>query len=96
MARPLGRPAEKERGEMVIIENPSMLQLAEAAKALYDWVGERKDNTVKVERLMSTEYTQGYNRGGKTAYAKTVTKMQTLFAGLIDFEQKQEKQKNGL
>ena len=67
-----------------------------AIEALYNWVGDRKDNAVKVEHFMSTEYTQGYNQGGKSAYAKMATKMQTLFAGLIEFEQTEEKQKNGL
>ena len=96
MGRQMGRPAEKERGETLIIENPSMLQLAEAAKALYDWVGERLMHQESKTEHVSHTFTGAHIRGQIAAYEAAQQKMQTLFAGLIDFEQKQEKQKNGL
>ena len=58
-----------------------------ATKALYNWVLVRKRNTEQVKVLMSGEYTQGYNRGGNSAYVQVLNRMRTLFAGLIEFEE---------
>ena len=67
-----------------------------ATKALYNWLLVRKRNTDQVKVLMSGEYTQGYNQGGNNAYVKVLNRMRTLFAGLIELEEKQEKTEHGL
>ena len=72
------------------------IEMALKIEALYNWVGERKHNCEKVGCLMSASYSKGYNKGGLRAYDRTQDQMQTLFAGLIEFETNKEKQENGL
>ena len=96
MARPLGRPAEKERGETLRIENDGPTEIMSAIEALYNWVGDKKHaNQVDAIEHENAEL-RLLARGATTGYDNVRYKMRTLFSGLIEFEQKQEKQKNGL
>jgi len=96
MARSLGRPAEKERRETVRTIDTTPHLWEAAVEALYDWVGDKKH----VNQVDAIEHENAelrlLARGATTGYDNVRYKMRTLFAGLIDFEQKQEKQKNGL
>ena len=96
MGRQMGRPAEKERRETVNGCEGVLLALEIAVGDLYDWVGEQSDRHLLAQSPLVEDEQSIMEVGRGQAYAKVRSKMRTLFSGLIDFEQKQEKQKNGL
>jgi len=96
MARPLGRPAETERRKTVKFNRVCAPEIETAIEQLWYWVGEQSDRHLLAQSPLVEDEQSIMEVGRGQAYAKVRSKMQTLFAGLIDFEQKQEKQKNGL
>lgn len=71
-------------------------EIEAAIEALYDWVGERRDIFQKTAMESHSSWGQHYIDGEINVCTDMLWKMRTLFSGLIDFEQTEEKQKNGL
>jgi len=71
-------------------------KLLSAVKALYDWTFtiEKRWKRVQTELGEGTMSLMAYAAQDELQHVRK--EMQTLFAGLIEFEQKQEKQENGL
>ena len=72
------------------------IEMALKIEALYNWVGERYTIEQKRDPMPAETYSQGKIIGSMYSYVQVQLKMRTLFSGLIEFEQTEEKQKNGL
>jgi len=77
-------------------ESPYESRARSAVKALYDWVGEREQIAEETEQLFGFTKLSCIREARIIAFREVIQQMRTLFAGLIEFEQTEEKQKNGL
>ena len=71
-------------------------EIEAAIEALYNWVGEQFEYAKEWSINYELPDDKPFARGSAASYFRTKAHMQTLFAGLINFEQTEEKQKNGL
>lgn len=68
----------------------------DAIEQVYDWIGERIYNQSAVCDQAVIQEDRMYYTGKLAAYAIALGYIRLAFAGLVDFEQTEEKNENGL
>lgn len=88
--------AQTEGGKMNEAEAGEVLRLLSVIKQLWDWVGEQKDKADQESKQPAFFHPVGYAKARKSAYSNVRLYMRKFFAGLIDFDSKEQTHGKGL